>query len=790
MPLGNLALWLKADAGLLQGGTNTPVSLWADQSGNGNHATQPTGVNQPQWVPGMIGDRPVVRFNGTNSYLSLPGSTMAGTTGAEAFVVLKVAVDPPSVSHGLWTFGLANNASEFYPAMSGAIYETFGFSAGAGVNYDLGVPSQPLTQYHVYQVSSQNNNWAAWINGILLYQTTNNTYAYCTSPALGGSLSGAFGNYYFAGDIAEVLIFNRPLTASERITVNSYLNEKYDLVQAVPATPTNLVATAISPTQIQLTWDELLNSGATQIGIERSTTSNGVYQLVAQIPGATSYVDMNLTAGTTYYYQVQAINLTQWSPTSNVAQATTFVTGADLPFGNLALWLKADAGLLQGGTNTPVSLWADQSGNGNNATQPTGASQPLWIPGAIGDRPVVRFNGTNSYLSLPGSTMAGTTGAEAFVVLKVAVDPPSASHGLWTFGEYNNASEFYPDTSGAIYETFGFSAAAGVNYALGIPSQPLTQYHVYQVSSQTNNWAAWINGFLLYQTANNTYAYCTSPVLGGSLSGAFGNYYFAGDIAEVLIFNRGLTTGERTTIYSYFNGKYGLVPAVPATPTNLVATAVSPVQISLTWNVPLTNGLLFSIERKTGANGVYAQIGTVNGANSYLDSTVLPGTNYYYRVRSWNFNGWSGYSPEISPPSAIITSPMSQSVFTVGTNVAINVTATDLDGTVTSVSFWVNDALALSTSNAPYAGVLTNLSAGVYVVMAEATDNQGNSSFSATVTLIVSPDTDGDGISDYEEILMGTDPTNPNDPGPWTPPNTSTAPTITLTEPAGAVLLP
>jgi chitinase len=133
---------------------------------------------------------------------------------------------------------------------------------------------------------------------------------------------------------------------------------------------------------------------------------------------------------------------------------------------------------------------------------------------------------------------------------------------------------------------------------------------------------------------------------------------------------------------------------------------------------------------------------------------------------------------------------MSQSVFTVGTNVAINVTATDLDGTVTSVSFWVNDALALSTSNAPYAGVLTNLSAGVYVVMAEATDNQGNSSFSATVTLIVSPDTDGDGISDYEEILMGTDPTNPNDPGPWTPPNTSTAPTITLTEPAGAVLLP
>ena len=266
--------------------------------------------------------------------------------------------------------------------------------------------------------------------------------------------------------------------------------------------------------------------------------------------------------------------------------------------------------------------------------------------------------------------------------------------------------------------------------------------------------------------------------------------YFAGDIAEVLIFNRGLTDDERVTVNAYLNGKYGMVPVLPPTPSNLAASAVSPVQIGLSWSTPQTNGLLFSIERKTGADGVYAQIGTAQDTNSYVDSTVFPGTNYYYRVRSWNFNGWSGYSPEISPPSATITSPAPQSVFIVGTNITINATATDLDGTVTTVSFWVNDALAVSTTYAPYAGVLTNLSAGVYDVMAMATDNQGNSSFSATVTLIVSPDTDGDGISDYEEILMGTDPTNPNDPGPWTPPGSSTAPTIILTEPAGAVLLP
>jgi len=65
--------------------------------------------------------------------------------------------------------------------------------------------------------------------------------------------------------------------------------------------PTNLLATAISTSQISLTWDETLSGEVTQMSIERSTASNGVYSVVTQIAGATSYVDTNLTAGTTYY---------------------------------------------------------------------------------------------------------------------------------------------------------------------------------------------------------------------------------------------------------------------------------------------------------------------------------------------------------------------------------------------------------------------------------------------------------------------------------------------------------
>ena len=412
-------LWLKADA-ITALSSNAPISTWPDSSGRSNNATQSTGTAQPAWIPGAINGLPVVRFNGSNGFVNLPGF-LTGMPQAEVFMVLKVA--STNATHGLWNFGGSGSAyNEVYTGAGGYIQEDFGSTS----YYNLGTPAQPTMQYHVYQVSAQTNNWAAWMNGSLLYQTVNNSVKFDNegSPTIGKNA------YYFWGDIAEVMIFNRALTTGERATINAYLNSKYALVAAVPPTPTNLTAYAISPTQIGLSWSETLtNGGATQISIERSTASNGVFSVVAQVANALSYVDTNLTAGTTYYYQVRAMNLNTWSPYSNETNATTLAVGASAPFGSLSLWLKADAGLVQGSTNTPVDLWADQSGNGNNASQTAVANQPSWIPGAINGLPVVRFNGSNSFVNLPGF-LTGMPQAEVFVVLKVA-ETNATGHGVW-----------------------------------------------------------------------------------------------------------------------------------------------------------------------------------------------------------------------------------------------------------------------------------------------------------------------------------------------------------------------
>ena len=89
----------------------------------------------------------------------------------------------------------------------------------------------------------------------------------------------------------------------------------------VPAAPTGLTATAgPGVKKTSLSWTA--SGGATSYNVKRSTISGGPYATVATGVTATSYSDMFLTSGTTYYYVVSAVNSAGESPNSNQASAT------------------------------------------------------------------------------------------------------------------------------------------------------------------------------------------------------------------------------------------------------------------------------------------------------------------------------------------------------------------------------------------------------------------------------------------------------------------------------------
>lgn len=96
----------------------------------------------------------------------------------------------------------------------------------------------------------------------------------------------------------------------------------------VPASPTNLSASATSSSQINLTWTDAANN-ETNYKVERATSSGGPWtELTATLAaGTTSYSATGLTASTTYYFRVRASNSTGNSGYSSTASATTQASG-------------------------------------------------------------------------------------------------------------------------------------------------------------------------------------------------------------------------------------------------------------------------------------------------------------------------------------------------------------------------------------------------------------------------------------------------------------------------------
>lgn len=93
-------------------------------------------------------------------------------------------------------------------------------------------------------------------------------------------------------------------------------------VTAPPNPPENLAATAISNSQIDLSWSDNADNES-GFKIERSLDGTTWAQIATAAANATAYSDTGLSASTIYYYQVRATNSLGDSAYSNVASAQT-----------------------------------------------------------------------------------------------------------------------------------------------------------------------------------------------------------------------------------------------------------------------------------------------------------------------------------------------------------------------------------------------------------------------------------------------------------------------------------
>jgi plastocyanin len=90
-----------------------------------------------------------------------------------------------------------------------------------------------------------------------------------------------------------------------------------------------------------------------------------------------------------------------------------------------------------------------------------------------------------------------------------------------------------------------------------------------------------------------------------------------------------------------------------------------------------------------------------------------------------------------APPSVAITNPADNALFAAPADVAVGVSASDSDGTVSSVQLLTNGVAALTNTVSPFGFTLTNLPAGSYRLRARALDNQSLTSDSTPVNIHV-----------------------------------------------------
>lgn len=95
-------------------------------------------------------------------------------------------------------------------------------------------------------------------------------------------------------------------------------------------------------------------------------------------------------------------------------------------------------------------------------------------------------------------------------------------------------------------------------------------------------------------------------------------------------------------------------------------------------------------------------------------------------------------TPTPTPIVVSITTPLMNSVFSLGTAISVNANVADSAGQITSVKFYANSQLVGTDVSAPYAISWTSMNSGSYDLTAKAEDDRGLSTNSSPITVKIS----------------------------------------------------
>jgi hypothetical protein len=223
VPMTGLSSWLAADRGVVtDGGGN--VTTWTDQSGSGHNAVPGAA---PSLVLNALAGKPVVRFS--NEHLNIHDTVSLGMQNSD-YEMFVVARSGSSAIQFLTAASHTAGVGHYELHLNGAAGARFIPSGWADPSRaaDIGAPGAYTNgQPHLFNARVEGDTGIIRVGGIDSADTVSSARS-----ASGQWLTlGVRGNatYPLAGDIAEVLIYNQPLTGAERVQVEKYLSRRWQM---------------------------------------------------------------------------------------------------------------------------------------------------------------------------------------------------------------------------------------------------------------------------------------------------------------------------------------------------------------------------------------------------------------------------------------------------------------------------------------------------------------------------------------------------------------------------------
>lgn len=276
------------------GSATGAVQTWADKSGRPNSTSAPSIATRPTAATQTMNGLPVVTFDGADILQGTPAANPYAITGDRTmFVVTRRRSGAPS--------RLVDRVPEDWPLFNLTANNTLEVRDDANGQYQSSIGSNTSVANVGYVITTSRSGTALGIasNGAVTGSSSITGTQTMRSITLGRH--GAYGATADL-DIAEVALFDRSLTASERRQVEEYLRRKWGL-QLVPDVPTSVTASQASGV-VTVGWTAPASDGGSAITGYTATASPGGATCTTT---TTSCTISGLSAGN-YTFTVTATN--------------------------------------------------------------------------------------------------------------------------------------------------------------------------------------------------------------------------------------------------------------------------------------------------------------------------------------------------------------------------------------------------------------------------------------------------------------------------------------------------